>query len=28
MEKNNIKIKKFNKLIKLYDKVAVINDAI
>ncbi len=28
IEKNNIKTKNFNKLIKLYDKVAVINDAI
>ena len=28
IEKNNFKIKNFNKLIKLYDKVAVINDTI
>ena len=28
IEKNNIKIKNFNKLIKLYDKVAVINETI
>ncbi len=28
IEKNNIKIKHFNKLIKLYDKVAVINETI
>ena len=28
IEKNNIKIENFNKLIKLYDKVSVINDAI
>ena len=28
IERNNIKIKNFNKLIKLYDKVAIINDAI
>ena len=28
IEKKNIKIKNFNKLIKLYDKVAVINDTI
>ncbi len=28
IEKNNIKIKNYNKLIKLYDKVSVINDTI
>ena len=28
IEKNNIEIVKYNKLLRLYDKVAVINDAI